>query len=471
MQLKSVIDSPCGIRFMIDTLPLHSGFGRKRLLERPMMTGAGEIRAEYGRVEAVYRTFVQDASRAPLRRRLGARLMTLRDISGTVARLRGGSVLDEVELFEVKNLSLLAGQVRDLLSQAEFTGAGVPDTDAVLVLLDPEGTRIPSFYVYDAYSPRLRELRAELRKLGGYGSETGVAPERAEDGKESAGAVRIRRAELTEQAKELEREIRERLSGELRPYAGALQETLDALADLDIRLSKAVQIAEAGLCLPEVSADGRTVYRGMFHPRVKAALAGKGKAYMPVDIAFGEEAVSVIGANMGGKTVALKTVALCQYLFQFGFGLPAQSACVDIKQDVALCVGDGQDEAGGLSSFAAEIAAIDAVIRRVRGGEYLLALIDEPARTTNPVEGTALVEALLEELAGKRLSLLLTTHYHIAGEGFRRLRVRGLIDGEMDYRLVEAGAGDVPREAVRIARKLGADPRWIDRAETLLGGQ
>ena len=45
MQLKNVIESPCGLRFMLDQLDLQSGFARRWLLDSPMMTTGDEITA------------------------------------------------------------------------------------------------------------------------------------------------------------------------------------------------------------------------------------------------------------------------------------------------------------------------------------------------------------------------------------------------------------------------------------------
>ena len=45
MLLKNVIDSPCGLRFVIDQLELQSGFSRRWLLDRPMMPRANDIEA------------------------------------------------------------------------------------------------------------------------------------------------------------------------------------------------------------------------------------------------------------------------------------------------------------------------------------------------------------------------------------------------------------------------------------------
>jgi dsDNA-specific endonuclease/ATPase MutS2 len=98
----------------------------------------------------------------------------------------------------------------------------------------------------------------------------------------------------------------------------------------------------------------------------------------------------------------------------------------------------------------------------------LLALIDEPARTTNPTEGTALVTALLKVLTGSGVSLVMTTHYDIEPGEARCLRVKGFENGEMDYRLVEVQDGEVPHEALNIAQSLGIDSEWIGIARNLL---
>ncbi len=67
----------------------------------------------------------------------------------------------------------------------------------------------------------------------------------------------------------------------------------------------------------------------------------------------------------------------------------------------------------GLSSFAAEMRNIDAIVKASRKEKRFLALVDEPARTTNPTEGTALVSALVKLLQDKEMSLVIVTHYNI----------------------------------------------------------
>ncbi len=40
---------------------------------------------------------------------------------------------------------------------------------------------------------------------------------------------------------------------------------------------------------------------------------------------------------MGGKTVALKSLCLCQYLFQFGFAVPAERAEMVPVENIVFC--------------------------------------------------------------------------------------------------------------------------------------
>ena len=92
----------------------------------------------------------------------------------------------------------------------------------------------------------------------------------------------------------------------------------------------------------------------------------------------------------------------------------------------------------------------------------------EPARTTNPTEGTALVSALVKVLRGETVSLVMTTHYDIEPTDAHCLRVKGFDNGAMNYELVEVQDGEVPHEALNIAESLGIDSEWIETAREIL---
>lgn len=428
---------------MVDQLELQSGFARRSLLHSPLMTSGEDIAATY----AVLRCFAEFVNRVePLFiNTLNHKLCGLKDIRTTIKNLHGSSVLDDIELFEVKHLALLAADVNKLLAEHDMADAvKIPSLDEVIAILDPDGMKIATFYIYDSYSEQLKDLRVKMRQH----------PEQQE--------------ELLLQAGELEDGIRADLSRQLHPFAAAIEQAQLALARIDVNLAKAMQMKQMGMTFPVLSNDGTTRYEAMFHPQVKDALAQRGREFQPVDIAFGEQPTLITGANMGGKTVVLKTLTLCQLLFQFGFGIPAASAQIAVKDEIHFCIGDEQSVEKGLSSFAAEMKNIDAVIQASRENKRILALIDEPARTTNPTEGAALVTALLQVLADKDMSLVMTTHYDIESGKARCLRVKGFENGSMDYQLVEVQEGEVPHEALNIAQSLGIDSEWITTARCLL---
>ncbi|MBR5019463.1 MAG: hypothetical protein IKX53_07510 [Bacteroidales bacterium] len=435
MKFREIVESPCGIRYLFDGLDLQSGYARKVLLDREMMVDPDRIDAAYASLRRYFDLVVSDRRSVEDMR---FRLQGLRDISGTLASLADGTTLDEIEFFEIKHLAMLAASLS--------RGA---DMETVIGILDPDGLRIGTFYLYDSYSVVLRRLRDAVEQ----------DPDNAQWQEELANE---------------EDRLKKMISDKLRPFAASLKQTLQELAELDISLALALQMYREGLIIP--SSGETTAVTGMFHPGVRAVLRAKGRDFQPVDFAF-ERGIpaTVIGANMGGKTVALKTLCLLQYLYQFGFALPAAAAVMTPFDDIRFCIGDEQDEKTGLSSFAAEMQRIDRAVSAVEQGGRVLLLVDEPARTTNPVEGTALVAALLERLADKpNLALVMTTHYTVEHAG-QCWRVQGLLPGtkgrKMDYRLVRTTSHEVPHEALNIARELGIDARWIDLADTIMKRQ
>ena len=77
--------------------------------------------------------------------------------------------LNDIELFEMKNFLIYSEQARSeanyVNGQTKMTGLGYMDLEAALDILDPDGRRIPSFYIYEAYSEKLDDIRKRKREL------------------------------------------------------------------------------------------------------------------------------------------------------------------------------------------------------------------------------------------------------------------------------------------------------------------
>ena len=444
MQLRKLIDSPCGLRFILDELCTHSSYSRKLLLESTMMHDRESIEKSYSVLKEFYNVVENDDNKNAIQT-LQFKLCKLKDINNTISRLSSSTVIDDIELYEVKSLALLSADVKNILEKLNLINViEIPTLDDVVKILDPDGLRIATFYIYDSYSEELAVLRKKLKEKDFY------------------------QEEIYNKVMEVEDAIRAKLSEALKPFVHDLCEALNALADVDLNLAKALQMKELGLCFPTISNDNVATYKGIFHPEVKNILYKEKREYQKVDIQFGMKPVIVMGANMGGKTIVLKTLAMSQYLLQFGFGIPADSAEMMIYDEMFCLTTDDQSLNKGLSSFAAEMKNIDAVIKASHDDKKILALIDEPARSTNPTEGTALVSSLVKLLQDKAMSLIVVTHYNIKTYNNKCLRVKGLENGKMNYELVETHEGEVPHEALNIAESLGVAPQWIQMAKEIL---
>ena len=446
MKLRTFLDSQSSFRFFVERLNISSSHARNVLLDTQFPDTLKEIKSAYQSLKTFYDQFIKEGKFKYTILNVQEKLSEVRDIRGSLSRLEKGNLLDDIELFEIKSISLISEDIKHIFNETGINTEYLhfSDLSPVVEILDPEGNRINSFYVYDAYSEELALIRKELK------------------------SKEVFDAELYYKASLIEEKVRERLCADLIKYVELIGDSLKTLANLDIIIAKALQVKELNLCFPDYS-KGTINYKALFNPEIEEYLSKEGKVFQPVDISIEtQKPLLITGANMGGKSVSLKSLFTAQLLFQFSFGIPAKNASISYVDNLFLITGDNQSISKGLSSFAAEIIAIDSVIKEVVSGKKILALIDEPAGTTNPTEGTALVSSLLKRLSGQCSYVVITTHYNIENSECRRLRVRGYIDGKMDYSLIPVNEIEAPREAVNIARSLNVDDIWINEAELIV---
>ncbi len=444
MLFKNTFEPIPALQFVYKNLQLTSTLGRHYLLDLPFCTDADTLRAEFDLMEATAAIVHDDTHRTKLSH-LRNQLHQINDIRPTLSVLESGQVLDDIQLFEIKKTAILTDAIAQDLAAIQCTLFPLEEMGEVVACLDPEHTHIPHFYIYSAYDPELAKWRERIQN-----------------------AQSVQEAEeFRFQAQKVEDKVRAHLTEQLRPWGEAIARNLDTLAHLDLILAKVRLASDWHCCRPEVT--DRTELVQLSNPEVAAALAEKGRRFQPIDIHFGRETILVTGANMAGKSVLLKTLALTQYLFQFGFYVPAQRASLCVVEEIITSIGDRQSELSGLSSFAVEILTIDKIIQEGRAGKRVLALVDELARTTNPEEGKVLVGNFIRLTTQLGITALITTHYGGIEASCRRLRVKGLqlkegqvitagnISDFMDYALVETDADEVPMEAFTIARLFGVD--------------
>ncbi|MFN3329209.1 MAG: MutS-related protein, partial [Fervidobacterium pennivorans] len=293
-----------------------------------------------------------------------------------------------------------------------------PSLQSVINILDPDGLRLPTFYIYDSYNEELHKLRKRKRELQ---KMTDI------DNNEILNSELL---EIENKLVELEKEILKMLSSKLSKHIFLLLDSVEKIKYLDVIISKAKLAVKLGLSRPKIlrrnlNNNNFTIkISGMFNPQLREELESKKKVYQPVDITVTPGVTVIVGANMSGKSVVLRTVALIQYMAQLGFFVPARDCETEYLEHIALICEDFQKPLSGLSSFGAEILLINEALDLSRKSKGLV-LIDEPARTTNPYEGTAIVNAIVESFKTLDCYTLIVTHLDYVNAP-RRLRVKGL---------------------------------------------
>ena len=271
---------------------------------------------------------------------------------------------------------------------------------------------------------------------------------------------------------EEERRILLALSELVGENQAALATNLSILAELD-RLNAGARLAidlRANAC--ELIEGGNIDLRRARHP----LLLLQAGSCVPSDLALASGAALIIsGPNAGGKTVALKMLGLLCLMARAGLPITAQEGSrLPFFDEVITDVGDDQSLERNLSTFSAHVLAMQEGLCRARTG--VLLLIDEIAVGTDPEQGAALAQALLESFVAKGATVVVTTHY----ERLKALAVS-------DPRFVNASVGfDLERlsptfeiqlgipgasGAVRMARRLGLDESVCVRTDLLLSDE
>ena len=212
-----------------------------------------------------------------------------------------------------------------------------------------------------------------------------------------------REAQVAEQ-EEIAR-ILDELSALVAANAAALRETLDALARFDLWAAKASLAADMDGTRAETAERPEVILLSARHP----GLAG---TVVPVDIRIGDgyTALVVTGPNTGGKTVTLRTLGLLSLMHQSGLHIPAAAGSrLPVWRDVFADIGDEQSVAQSLSTFSGHLRRITTIV--AEAGPDTLVLLDELGAGTDPTEGSALAQALLDHFIRAGAIVAATTHY------------------------------------------------------------
>ena len=528
-----------GLDHSLASLKPASPYGQsaKRSL-RPFLPGQErELDREFDAVAGLLALLRNPESTHALQR-IHHLLSQLPDWRESLHRAAAGSILTDPEFFALKQSVFFLRQIQLEGAKVDLSFPDVPEQalSELEALLDPEKSGSPAFYLADGYSAALAAVRAMLRdaqrrliaeKLRAERDATAafdvatnpagevVVPrlnEALRDALDDSGQFSLSREtytdayysinpteaeevlqhslnELRDQENHAEDEVRLALSRRVRGHAEALYKAFAAIGTFDLTLARARLAHEWNAVRPEVvTADEPLTFTfaDARHPKVEEDLQDEERSFTPIGLELAHGLSVITGANMGGKTVALRTIGLLAALTSYGCFLPVRQARLCLFSNIAILAGDySAEDHNGLSRFGQEVVGLREMLK-LRDARALL-LIDELAASTNPFEGSALAVAVAEYLDGRTCIAVLTTHYDLVHrlEDVPHWQVVGLsrVPGEelrqalnpgeqritvaslMDYTLRPVDARkNPPREAIRVARHLNLPSEIIRRA-------
>lgn len=253
--------------------------------------------------------------------------------------------------------------------------------------------------------------------------------------------------------------IRYALTDRVLEVAELITQSMMTVEKLDFAFSKAKLSMEYDGVRPNINTERRIVLKEARHPLLEKSVC------VPLNFSMGEKydreqitGVIITGPNTGGKTVTLKTVALCSMMAQCGLHVPCKEADICMNANYLCDIGDGQNLAENLSTFSAHLKNILEILQSVN--RESLVILDELGSGTDPTEGMGIAIAVLKELKKSGALFLVTTHYPEIKQFAKE--EAGIINARMDfdkqtmmplYRLIIGEFGE--SQAFSIAKCLG----------------
>lgn len=477
-----------GLEHVFASLNILTPYGTRLLRGfRPFLPGQEEeLREELDRIEEIREIIGRDSSRTGELKEI---LMLVKDNTLTVEKSKD-STLTTVELFELKILLLQMEKLRRMNETEHFPPAFVPDDlTRLLDILDPDGGRISTFYIYDSFSEQLAELRQRKKEAERQGrilrkekaaqlkKEHGIAltpkfdirvnkadrdrikmieniaglEKSAEDymsvtwqlaADESTDRILRELNDLEEEIEQEEFRVRRRLTAHVAGHGKMIQENCQRIGALDLAVAKAEYAQKHRCTVPEIVTDHVVEFENGRHLQVEEILKKDGSEYCPISIGLSDGVTCITGANMGGKTISLKLSGLVPLMAQYGMPVPCDSARIGLSSSVRILIGDSQSVERGLSSFGSEMEELKRMLDESQPRALLL--IDEIAGGTNPSEGLALTRSIIDHLKIKAYITLMTTHYELgpAEEDIVKLQVTGLADADFSQLDTQLKAAD-----------------------------
>ena len=257
--------------------------------------------------------------------------------------------------------------------------------------------------------------------------------------------------------------------GQRLAYEEGLAETLETLAELDLVSASARLAKDWNLAKPSFNSDGDVLLDDLCHPLIEGCVPNT------LTLEDDNRLLVITGPNAGGKTVLIKSLGLAALMAHSGLFVATTG---DIPPTLPFLtalltdIGDEQSIEASLSTYAGHLTNLKAIVEE--SNESVLVLIDELGSGTDPAEGAALSQAMLEQVLSSGARGLITTHlaplkvFASETSGIQNAAMR--FDVEKLQPTYQLTVGQPGRSyALSIAERIGLQPDLLERASDILG--
>lgn len=274
-------------------------------------------------------------------------------------------------------------------------------------------------------------------------------------------------SEIEKDIKSEEKRIFKYLTEKVAERFPSIEKNTKILTEIDSLKARALYAEEFKCIIPHFPENSNLKMKECYHPLL---LGGK-ENVEPLDLEIGqnERILLISGPNAGGKTVLLKNLGINILSSLAGIPIPAkEDSEIGSSAKISGIIEDEQSMEESLSSFSSYIVHLKEILSSA--DDNSLILLDELGGNTDPVEGSALSIALLNDLKDKGSLVIATTH--LSPLKFYVENQEGMINGSMEYANgptyhLQIGIPGGSR-ALLTAEKLGLPPRIINDAKNFI---
>ena len=419
------------------------------------------------------KALVEGCSCGPLQR-LGARMVPLPDLVDLVDRaivdeppvtIKEGGIIADGYNDELDVLRDAAREGRQWL--AEYQASEQERTGIKTIKV--RHNKVFGYYIEVSKGQADKVPEEYIRKQTLVNAERFITPELKEYENRIMGAQ--------ERSVELEYELFCGIRDAAVTETGKIQESAEAIAELDVLRALADRALALGYVRPVITEGGNLRIVGGRHPIVEQM--PDAERFVPNDTeldCLGSQLAIITGPNMAGKSTYIRQVALIVVMAQLGSFVPADEAEMGLVDRVFTRVGASDDLARGRSTFMVEMQETANILNNATSRSLIV--LDEIGRGTSTFDGISIAWAVAEHLHNNervKAKTLFATHYHELTdlaktmEGVKNYNVlaREKDDRVVFLRKIVPGGAD-KSYGIQVARLAGMPGEVIDRAKEIL---